>query len=45
MLSAHAWVWILGIHLLDSIRGVKGLDLDPVWEMGLAHDPCGNKVI
>lgn len=45
MLSAHAWAQRLGICLLNSIRGVKGLDPDPLWELGLARGHCGNKMI
>lgn len=43
MLSTRAWG--LEVHLLNSIRGAKGLDPDPVWELGLAHGHCGNKMI
>lgn len=45
MLIAHAWAWRLWVHLHNNIKGLKGLDLDPLWELGLAHGPCGNKVI
>uniref|UniRef100_A0A8D2NZN8 Formin homology 2 domain containing 1 n=1 Tax=Zosterops lateralis melanops TaxID=1220523 RepID=A0A8D2NZN8_ZOSLA len=43
MLTTH--VWRLKVHLLNSIRGVKGLDPNPLWELGLVHSCCGNKMI
>lgn len=37
--------WRLEVHLLNSIRGVKRLNPDSLWELGLAHGHCGNKII
>lgn len=45
MEDAHHSLWRLKVHLLNSIRGVKGLDPNPLWESGLVHSCCGNKMI
>lgn len=45
MEDAQHSAWRLEVHLLNSIRVVKGLDSDPLWELGLAHGRCGNKMI
>lgn len=45
MVTGMEDAWRLEVHLLNSIRGVEGLDPDPLWELGLAHGHCGNKMI